>query len=243
MTNETSQMNASEQNQKSSEQSLKRNEDLELLIDKKIAEAKLVVAEKRLNYLLAIGAALFAIFGTIIPLFLTEQSSDRVDRSIETMEKKFDELAGKKLRKPEIQCFIDESQLVHSVVRFDHSNKTRNIVIRNVGDGTAEFIKVKLYIQSKTNYFDKNSSDYRTWQEVESDKTHFDMVLLSEGSAFPMDKHFYLAAKDTMTFSLSVKRDLVMPAATIIVDAILVVFYGEPNYLEVPFSFEFGGSY
>jgi len=55
------------------------------LIDKKVAEAKLEVAEKRLNYFIIIAGAFLSIFGVLIPLLLSNSSNNRMDTAIEEM--------------------------------------------------------------------------------------------------------------------------------------------------------------
>ena len=92
------------------------------------------------------------LFGIVFPLIFTFQSTDKVDKAIERMERKFEELAGKQLRKPEIACYVDSRNLMNSVLTFNPDNTRRIIEIQNVGDGIAEVIKFRLYV---------NSQDYR----------------------------------------------------------------------------------
>jgi len=51
----------------------------------KLSSAKIEVAEKRLHFVLWFGSALVAIFGVLLPYFLTQRSSDRVDSAIQEM--------------------------------------------------------------------------------------------------------------------------------------------------------------
>lgn len=63
--------------------------DIERLIDKKVAEAKLDISEKRLRLFLYFGSAALALFGVIIPLF----SVDRLTTKVESALDKFDKTA------------------------------------------------------------------------------------------------------------------------------------------------------
>ena len=58
---------------------------IELLVDKKVAEAKLEVTEKRLHYLIGIAGAMLAIFGVFFPFWTTNRASDKVDTALSQM--------------------------------------------------------------------------------------------------------------------------------------------------------------
>ena len=55
---------------------------IEELIDKKLAEAKLEVAEKRLHYFIWLAGAALAIFGVVFPLWQSNRSADKVDSAL-----------------------------------------------------------------------------------------------------------------------------------------------------------------
>ncbi|MFH1216486.1 MAG: hypothetical protein V1706_08290 [Pseudomonadota bacterium] len=210
---------------------------IELLIDKKIAEAKLVVAEKRLNYLLALGVAFLAIFGTFIPLFLTQQSTNRADSAIEKMERKFEELAGKQLRKPVIACFVDGKPLANSIVHFDSLHRTKDIVIKNIGNADTDYIKVKLYIKNNSSYFSDKCTDSLNWKVIESDNPKYNSALMIENINL-QNFIVLLLAQDSVKISLSLNdRGPKPPKGK--TEALLVILYSEPTGLEVPFTFEF----
>ncbi len=127
---------------------------IELLIDKKIADAKFDIAENRLQFVLKIGAAILVLFGIIMPLYLSQQtdnkvtiaidkmdntikkSEEKIDSEIVKIETKFNELAGKQLRKPEITAYIDGMNLANKKVLFDSNKKfgSKMILIKNTGD-------------------------------------------------------------------------------------------------------------
>lgn len=220
-----------ENNKKSKNKKLD-DKGIELLVDKKISDAKVMIAEKRLNFLLAIGAAFLTIFGIIIPMFLSIQSEKKVDAAIEKMETKFNELAGKQLRKPKIACYIDGKNLVNNVIRFDPDEKRRKaIVIKNVGDGAAEHVTMRLYLNSE-----HDKLDYILWfdafhQNGVNDKPEFKLSFRYGRDAF------MLPAKDSFSIGFHLGNFHLIKRDTI-VTAILKIFYGEPAPQEVPFTIE-----
>jgi hypothetical protein len=208
------------------------NKNIELLIDKKIAEAKLIIAEKRLNYLMAFGAALLTIFGIVLPLFLTQTSTNRVNQAIERMDDKFNELAGKQLRKPKIVCYIDGNRLVNSVIHFDPSNLQKTILIKNEGDGTADYIRIRLYINYKDDALIRDLGNSGFWKRNISDKPAFSTMLIYE-----RDDINLLPAKDSIPVKFWMQNPH-LRKSSVQTAAILMIFYGEPVPIEVPFTFE-----
>lgn len=87
-------------------------EEVEIIVSDRISHARLELAEKRLNFLLwfggTVGGAVLVIFGIILPIWLTGSSTQRIDNAIESMERRFEELVGKQLRKPLIECFYQK---------------------------------------------------------------------------------------------------------------------------------------
>jgi type II secretory pathway component PulM len=61
------------------------NNETELLIDKKVAEAKLEVAEKRLQFVMWVGGVVLAVFGVFIPFWMSNKASDKVDTALNQM--------------------------------------------------------------------------------------------------------------------------------------------------------------
>jgi hypothetical protein len=58
------------------------NNQIEELIDKKLAEAKLEVVEKRLHFLMWLAGAALAVFGVAFPLWQSTRSADKVDSAL-----------------------------------------------------------------------------------------------------------------------------------------------------------------
>jgi Skp family chaperone for outer membrane proteins len=78
------------------------DEELKNLIDKKVTEAKLDVAEKRLNYVLIIGGGLVGLFGILFPLLTASANTDKIDSAISRMDSRlesFDSRASDELEK------------------------------------------------------------------------------------------------------------------------------------------------
>lgn len=55
---------------------------LEDIIDKKVAEAKLEVSEKRLHFHMWMAGAALALFGVVVPIWLSNRASDKVDNAL-----------------------------------------------------------------------------------------------------------------------------------------------------------------
>lgn len=123
-------------------------EEVERIVSDRISHARLELAEKRLHFLLWFGGALLAIFGMILPMWLTGTSTERVDNAIQSMEKRFEDLVGKQLRRPLIECSYQDKNLEgQSIDCFvGESKSTSPIIVRNVGDGSTNLLYCRLYL-------------------------------------------------------------------------------------------------
>ncbi|MDP1813315.1 MAG: hypothetical protein Q8K92_02595 [Leadbetterella sp.] len=153
------------------------------------------------------------------------------------MERKFEELAGKQLRKPVIACFVDGKRLENSIVRFDSQHRTKDIMVKNIGNKDADYIKVKLYIKNYSSYFSDKCTDNMNWKVIESDNPNFNTALIIENYSL-QNFIVLLLVQDPLKFSLSLNNRGPEPPKGK-TEALLVIFYGEPTELEVPFTFEF----
>ena len=209
-------------------------ENNEHLIDKKIAEAKLAVAEKRLNLVLYLAAAALTIFGVLIPLLLTLRSEAKVDTAVRKMEQDFKELAGKQLRKPKIQCYVEGKPLVNSVIAFDAAHPSALIELKNVGDGTADFIKYRIYLMSEDNALLK-MFEYGNWRSTINDKPEFKKAFENVDPRYDSN----LPAQDTRSLGIFLERvnDRYI-VSNIKATVLLRIFYGEPLPLDLPFVIE-----
>ena len=237
------------------------NKPMEVLdrheIEKIISEAKLETSEGRLRFclwfggiFLAVVGILLSIFGIAFPLWLNSQLTDKVDTEvirmqdtseklsskldteIEKMETKFNELAGKQLRKAKIACYVDGENLLNSTVVYGPHFPQKEFIIFNEGDGTADYIKVYLYVdQGKDEWFP--NQDSTGWEKyLGSDNPEFEYMLKYE-----FWKESRLPARDFMPIYLeagcqrSQKED-------IRARAMLKIFYDEPVPVEIPFTLE-----
>jgi hypothetical protein len=206
-------------------------EEINAFVDRKIETAKLVILEKRFNYLLSVGAAALAIFGILLPLYLVYQNNERVDKAIERMDNNFKELAGRQLRKPLLTCLVDGNNLENNTITFQGGGQ-KIIEIKNIGDGTAEYFDYYIYIK---NPHDSSLSPYilgYDWHQVEfNDESAFDLK-----------------------FTQRIRSDIKFPARDLThirllpdfvnqkkfeVQALLKIFYGEPEPKLVPFVIRF----
>ena len=213
------------------ERQLVDKQSIELFIDKKIADAKLTIADRRLNILLSIGAAFLAIFGILIPLFLSQQSESKVERAIEKMESDFNNLAGKQLRRPKIACYIEGKNLLNNTVYLGFEDERRKTIeIKNVGDGSTENVKMSLYVNSSNDEFDRFCYfDYFSKDSL-NDKPEFKWYYRY------MNYSFVLPAKDSFPISIEAVNTHLLKQEEATATAILRVFYGEPTPEEIPFS-------
>jgi len=205
--------------------------EVELLIDKKIAEAKLYVEEKRLHFVLKIGAAILAIFGILLPLLIVFHSENKVDMAIQRMEQKFSELAGKQLRKPRIECYLDGKDLSSGLLLFDPKNTNRAIEIKNVGDGTADFIKIRFYVNYEDEYLIQDLNITYWAQRGINDKPEYKLMFDYAG------KSAMVPPQDSMPVRFMIDKPG-LRKQDVKVAALLKIFYGEPAPKEVPFTFE-----
>jgi len=138
-----------------------QRDDIEKIISEKINQSELKNAESRLHFVLWFGGAFLAIFGVITPIYMTSSSTDRVDKSIESMERRFEELVGKQLRRPIIECLYQNTKLEGQLVDCSHQEHKAisGIVIQNKGDGIAWITDIYLYLK-----FEKSPNEFSmTW--------------------------------------------------------------------------------
>jgi len=122
-------------------------EKVRLMIKNQALETENKVSEARLKFVLFLGAAFLTVFGVIVPMLLTNTSSEKVDRAIKDMEAKFEKLAGEQLRKANIECFLEGKPLEGAVLKLSLDRKSA-IVVRNTGDREARWVMVDLYTKN-----------------------------------------------------------------------------------------------
>lgn len=65
--------------------------EIQNLIERKISEAKLHIADSRFNYLVLIAGGLLAVFGIIVPIWQANTSAEKVDKALAEMKSEFKE--------------------------------------------------------------------------------------------------------------------------------------------------------
>lgn len=214
---------------------LQKSDDdlLELWMDKKISDAKLVNSKALISFLVV----LLTIFGAIIPLLMSQNNTQRVESAIDKMETKFNILAGKQMRKPEMAAYIDGESLSGKTIVYniDETSKenSKKIIVKNKGDADTEKISILLYLKSDF----MNISSIIEIKEfmldaTESDKPEFDKVYRLEKRS-----PFFLSAQDQFSITLEQKNTSLIKG-DIKIMAILKIFYGEPTAQEIPFTIE-----
>ena len=217
-------------NDKSTENQVELNKKrVEEIIDKKILEAKILITEKRLNYFLVIAGGLFIIFGLIIPLYLAAQSTYKVDNAIEKMENSFKDLAGKQLRNPDLDCYVEGKRLENSTLIIDNNRSidTYRFEIRNIGDGVAREVLYRLYLKGKNEW--KSFSGNFHLIEI-NDEPGFSQV-------FEWDNFFlFIPPQGSKIFDIPIRSKNLKDEEK--VEAMLKIFYGEPEPVKIKFTFE-----
>jgi len=199
--------------------------EIEELIEKKVLEAKLQASETRLQLVLWLGAILITLLGVVVPIWQTNTSTEKVDKAIEAMENRFKELAGTQLQRPELECYINSNKLEGSVLSFT-PDQSRILELRNLGDGPARNIKIRLYINDKQK-LDDYGIQY-DWQFLElNDEPEF-------SKAFEFRQSIdYLDPKNSIPLQFGIQTLKGEPLQT---SALLKIYYGQPEPKKVLFS-------
>lgn len=174
-----------------SDKSQQSKSDVENLIERKIAEAKLGIAESRLRFALWFGGAAIAVFGVFIPIFQvytssrevaaaiekTEQraheSSAKVDHAIEKMRQEFQRLAGESLKKPDIIIQHNGYPMDGQEIIMDSHGyfDIQSLTLVNKGDKTCETVSVRIYLEFYA------WSEYGEWQSLASPNPDYKCLL------------------------------------------------------------------
>lgn len=229
-------------------------DEINELINHKVTEAKLEVAERRLHFTLWFMGAAIAIFGVVLPLMqvnsvvertdrATAAASENVSKAIDKMEKRFAELAGNQIQTPEITCFANGIPLEKSTIIFSKKNSSYDFSIRNTGNGVAALIRVRLYLNVHDEILRKHfcsNINWSHWNYTEfNDKPEYKCML-----QLGFDNKNYsdfIAPADEMSFSLLMENPTEL-SDTIESPALLVIYYGAAEPKEIPFTFRIEGS-
>lgn len=216
----------------------------ERLVDDKIKKEKLDLYEGRLKLFMWVLLFSLAIFGVALPVWQSQNAGNRIERSIDRgeeaiekaiseIESRFNALAGRQLLKPDITCYIDGNDLNNNIVHLKGDIiKEKEIIVKNSGDGTAEFIKMRLYIDSSHDIFGRlirigPRDRFKERLDLNDDhnyKWHYIYEL------YPLP----FPAKDTI--KIKIQFSVRAPKEEVEARALLKVFCGEPEPKEIPFT-------
>lgn len=210
-------------------------EEVERIVSDRISHARLELAEKRLNFFLwfggTVGGAVLVIFGIILPIWLTGSSTQRIDNAIESTERRFEELVGKQLRRPLIECSYQNKSLEGQLVdcSVGESPGISPIIVRNVGDGSTNLLYCRLYLAS-----DALSSNFSIswWHPLQ----HCDEPEYTLAYDYVDNGRSLLHPKMTFPFRTGQWSGFQKGSSA---QALLKVYYGEPEPRIVKFSINF----
>jgi len=226
---------------------MQKNE-IEKLIDNKIkdvqlelSEKRFELSEKRMKFALSLGFGIgvfmltvFGVISVIVPLVITDQSSDRVDQAIKDMKENFDKLAGTQLREPEIKVYLDGQEFKTGVLTFViGEEKSYRFLVSNVGDRMTESVSIRVYTKSKEEIYFNKSKLFGT-DFLQGD---FDVIDLADEKGYPKvyqltAEKYLLQPKDSFSFDLS---GVSTPKTEMKTSALLKIIYDrEP--LKIPFE-------
>lgn len=191
-------------------------DDLQKQIDLKTSEAKLEVSEKRLNFALKLGTALIAIFGVFLPILIVVLA--KLD-----IEKRFEQLAGTQPREPDVECFFN-GDIFRGGTLTSVQYEMQEFLIKNVGDGPAENVVIRLYLDVDEHIPVRGiSGPWDDWNI--SDETDFTQVSVRY-LFFALGSR--LIPQDSQTFGIQIDEE-------IRAKAMLKILYGhEPR--RIPFT-------
>jgi hypothetical protein len=194
-------------------------------VENMILEAKLDISESRFKLILYLAGGFLALFGVMLPLFLSWDSSGRVDKAIEKMENSFKELAGTQLRKPDIECYFKGEKLNNRTLSFDYY-KDLDIEVRNTGNAITKDLQFYFYISDVPENDIYLSGGW--WDEIGK---------LSDEPTFPNSYKYagvlYLNPKETfkIPFTFTTSDNKGSKASVL-----LKIYYGQPEPKKIPFN-------
>jgi hypothetical protein len=233
-------------------------DEINELINHKVTEAKLEVAERRLHFALWFGGAVIAVFGVLLPLMQnsissrdissaiektelrSSEASTEVSKAIEKMEREFAELAGKQILKPEIACSANGVPLENSILTFTKNNNRHTISVRNTGNSVATLIRMRLYLNVRDQNLEQDFlyGGHQSWHYAEyNDKPSYKYML----QGFFRGGDDFIAAGDALSVSFVMER-LTQSNEMIESPALLVIYYGAAEPKEIPFTFRAEGA-
>jgi hypothetical protein len=136
------------------------------LVDRKIAEAELIVERRWNRQLVIYGGLLITIVGILLPLYqFRELKAD--------FEKRFQELSNREAARPDLSCIVDGAPLTGQSLTFDNSVAVKDIGVDNKGTGAAKEVLFQMYLDQQLTSLDFESGESAWWEQVASNESGF----------------------------------------------------------------------
>ena len=198
--------------------------EIEKLVENKIRDENLKMWDARFRYFMALGGALIVILGIIVPLWRTNTSTKETREAIQEMEDKFARLAGTQLREPDVICIYNGDVFRGGTLTFVQY-EMQEFLIKNVGDGPAENVVIRLYVDTDEYISVRGISG--SWdQENISDESDFAQVFVRY-LFFGLGSR--LIPQDSQTFGIQIDKEIRAKAM------LKILFGHEPR--RIPFTF------
>jgi cell division protein FtsL len=209
----------------------KKFDELSQSHEKKLLKAKLLISEKRVTFLLAI----LALLGIVYPIYKTERNTEKIDNAIQNMERRFKELAGEYLRKPEIVCDISGENLLNNsmTVGCSGDKTSQTFMIKNIGDASAGETYIYLYVKYKDDspflsYAGGFDFSFPCEIYTNDNPRYYTKFWVCRIGEFHADREL------DYRFEHGLKID-----SPLEVPAMLKIYYSGPSPIEVPFTMRF----
>ncbi len=197
------------------------------LVENKIRDENLKMWDTRFRFFMTLGGALIVILGIIIPLWRTDTSRkenrEATQEAIQEMEDKFARLAGTQLREPDVICIYNGDVFRGGTLTFVQY-EMQEFLIKNVGDGPAENVVIRLYVDTDE-YIPVRGISGKWDEENISDESDFGQVFVSY-LFFGLGSR--LIPQDSQTFGIQIDKEIRAKAM------LKILFGHEPR--RIPFT-------
>lgn len=201
--------------------------EFENILDKKITEAKLQIAEKRLQLLLSAAGAIILLFGILLPYMQLRISTDKVDEAIKEMKREVNQAIGSINRQPNLICSYQGAELKDdAILTIEGQNIDLTFELKNIGNEKSPKVSMRLYFNSEI--IPAVHGDF--YFTTGSDEPSYRYLYKYVGDIS------YLEAKDSERFTISFGKNRINEKA---VPALLKIFYGaeQPKIYNISFQF------
>jgi hypothetical protein len=229
----------------------KQTKQLVEIVETELHKTQIFVLEKQIQFLISIGklvvslgAILIAIFGLALPLWNSQQTtqktdktlkdvSENTDKAISDMQAKFKELAGTALRKPVLDCFVNHVKLDGQTLNLNPTT-TCIIELHNSGDYPAKTIQVRLYTNLQLKIANPYGPLYGAlfgWTQTPSEDSNYKFAY----------RLCYATSQNTIVGPLDPGDSDPLPLDVAPLEsgsfpALIKIFYEQPEPRQIPFT-------